>query len=230
MTSFDTTRVLDDPLEITMYLSTVERFETELNLFQDGKGDLGKMPYYVRNVNMFTQDIALSPSRDNDLVGLDPNLSVKIQNLRENISFDGEIIHTHGRKLVILRIPSAIDFTNTRDVERFAPGPKNSSGISLQRIEDLSYKDIGIQGAYLMDFSERGVALRVMDSRCPQVGPGDRIQIHLHPDYAYLNKVNGIVAYKKYVEKRSDHPAFSKIGIRLDKALPLEKAQKVYSR
>ncbi len=227
MSDLGVEKVLDDPLEIGVYLASVEKFETELNLSQEDESDL--VPYQICNVNMFTQDIALTPGQDQKSIEFDPTLPIKVENVRKNISFEGEIIRVHGKSLLIMKIPKTITFINTRGGERFSPNPKLSSGIFIQKTEALPYEDASVKNAHLMDFSDKGVALRVDESRCSQIEAGDRIQIRLNSDYAYLNKVNGFVTYKKYIREHFEHPAFSKIGVRLEKALPLEKTQEIYS-
>ena len=220
-------KILNDPLEIGVYLSSVEKFETELNLSQDEESDL--VPYHICNVNMFTQDIALSPGQEQNVMEFDPTLPIKVENLRKNISFEESLVRVHGKGLLIMKIPKAVNFINTRGMDRFTPNPKHSSGVYLRKVEALPHEDASVRDAYLMDFSEKGVAIRVNDSRCPQIEAGDRVQIRLNADYAYLDKINGFITYKKYIREHPEHPAFSKVGIRLEKGLPLEKTQEVYS-
>ena len=215
--------LIKDPLDITTYLSTAERFETEFNISQNQ----AKMPYLIRNVNMFTQDIALTPLEDQQ-VEFDANHPLHLETLRGNISFQGKVLQVHGKRLLILNVPKQIDFSSTRKNKRFSPPLKKTSGIALEKIEDFS-KGVTLKNAHLMDFSQEGLGIRVMDSRCPHLGIGDKIYVRLHPDYNYLKKVQGTVAYKKYVEKRTSHPAFSKVGICLEKSIPVDRVQEVYA-
>ncbi|MDC1174771.1 hypothetical protein OAT67_05230 [Bacteriovoracaceae bacterium] len=104
---------LSENIDILNYLVKAKLFNSPLMIRE------GDAPYIIKNVNLFTRDIALVPAdQDASKIDLPEAAVLKIKNDRKNISFVSSIKKIHGGKLIIADIPKTIKIINERKSHR----------------------------------------------------------------------------------------------------------------
>ncbi|MCP4914334.1 MAG: hypothetical protein GY909_14570 [Oligoflexia bacterium] len=206
---------LEDNFDVLNYLVKAKLFSSKLNV----KSTENK--FTIKNVNLFSKDIALIPEGDlAEKISFPEGDAVEIDNDRQNIKFSTIVKKIHGGKMIILEIPRRILINNERASTRFKINNNFKDEVFIKGTDFGSNDKFG---AELMDISESGVALKLSSSY--RFKKNDVLQLTVGSDYTFMNSIRSKIVYIKSVLDNQGQ-SFVKMALSFDNHIPKARLEK----
>ena len=215
-----------DNFNILRFLYTIQAYKSGYFYFQNG---VQGQELFLRNINLFSKDLAWSPVDAIEKLAIEMDIPLLFKDKLERLSFETEALHIHGKKMLVSRFPTAVEILNTRESQRIDCHREKVNPLKFFNVSDVNYQGNPTQvSGELMDFSPKGVAIKVLRETLTNVKVGDQIQLQLHEEKSFLQKLIGRVMNFSKAGSVGEKPGFIRLGVELEKSLSIDKCKEVF--
>jgi hypothetical protein len=214
-------KALEDILEITEILESIGEHGNHLELCQTVDGTTHRSLSIIKNINLFSSDLAIRPKNKINQFSFDPEVPLFAKNEFDSVVFQCEIKKLNHKNLLIANIPELMYLLNTRNSERYSFESldlpvifKNDSIINYQK------KHLFFEGL-LIDISEHGLSFTTYEDIVSDYKFGDLITFSTLNGYSLTKKIAGRIVYKTTV-KEAHEKTRVKIAVKFDRAIPIK--------
>lgn len=220
-------KALEDVVEIAEILESIGEHGNHLELCQTVDGATHRSLSVIKNINLFSSDLAIRPKNKINQFSFDPELPLFAKNEFDSVVFQCEIKNLNHRNLLIANIPELMYLLNTRNSERYNFETldlpvifKNESVINYQK------KHLLFEGL-LIDISEHGLSFTTYEDIVSDYRFADLITFSTLNGYSVSKPISGRIVYKSTI-KEAHEKTRVKIAIKFDSAIPIKQILKYF--
>jgi hypothetical protein len=218
-------KALDDIIEITEILESIEDHGNHLELCQNNGTTTHRSLSIIKNINPYSSDLAIRPKNKINQFSFDPDYPIYAKNEFDSIVFQFDIKNLNHKNLLVANIPELLYLLNTRGSERYNFDTLNLPLIfKNQSLMSYQKKHLFFDGT-LIDISEHGLSFSVYEDIVDEYKHGDLIMFSTINGYSLSRKIIGRIVYKNLIQESSDKLR-SKIAVKFDRAIPIKQILK----